>query len=335
MLKKNSNQITIKDRYSYEDFNQIKLGGFSLQLPSETLTIISKIAEQVGADSYIKVPVFVKKEYDYNNNHKGYKNKHRKKKKNREIINDDEWNIIRDFKSTKIVKKEGVESIIDSIRKNLNKMTDATYDTQKKEIFDIISEHVDSENNEILMKIGKQIFDIASNNKFYSKMYSTFCKELINNYTFMNNIIQEKSKEFLELFNEIEYCDPQKDYDKFCDINKKNDNRRSLCLFYVNLTYYDVLTVDYIVTLTNMLMTLMEEHMEQENKKNQIEEIIENIYILIKDGYDILIKTDHWDSLFQKIETISGLKPKDKTSLSNKTIFKCMDIVDFVEDQDE
>lgn len=334
MLKKNINQISIKDRYSYEDFNQIKLNGFSLQLPEETLSIISKIAEQVGAASYIKVPIFEKKEY--NNNHNGYKNnKHRKKKKNREIISDDEWNIIRDFKSTKMVKKEGVESIIDSIRKNLNKMTDATYDSQKKEIFDIISEYVDSENNDILLKIGKQIFDIASNNKFYSKMYSTFCKDLINTYTFMKNIIEEKSNEFLKLFHEIEYCDPQEDYDKFCDINKKNDNRRSLCLFYVNLTNHNVLSVNYLIKLTNMLITLMEQHMEQENKKNQIEEIVENIYILVKDGFDILIKTEYWDTLFKKIEVISELKPKDKTSLSNKTIFKCMDIVDFVEDQDE
>lgn len=334
MLKKNINQITIKERYSYEDFNQIKLNGFSLKLPEETLSIISKIAEQVGAASYIKVPIFEKKEY--NNNHKGYKNnKHRKKKKNREIISDDEWNIIRDFKSTKMVKKEGVESIIDSIRKNLNKMTDTTYDSQKKEIFDIISEHVDTENNDILLKIGKQIFDIASNNKFYSKMYSTFCKELIDTYTFMGNIIEEKSKEFLELFHEIEYCDPQEDYDRFCDINKKNDNRRSLCLFYVNLTHHNVLSVDYLIKLTNMLITLMEQHMEQENKKNQIEEIVENIYILVKDGFDVLIKTEYWDTLFEKIEVISGLKPKDKTSLSNKTIFKCMDIVDFVEDQEE
>ena len=36
MLKKNINQITIKDRYSYEDFDQIKLNGFSLQLPEES-----------------------------------------------------------------------------------------------------------------------------------------------------------------------------------------------------------------------------------------------------------------------------------------------------------
>lgn len=333
MLKKNISQITIKDRYSYEDFEQIKLNGFSLQLPQETITIISKIAEQVGAASYIKAPVFEKKNYDYNN--KGYKNKHRKKKKQREIINDEEWNIIRDFKSTKMVKKEGVESIIDSIRKNLNKMTDTTYDTQKKEIFNIISEHVDSQNNEILMKIGKQIFDIASNNKFYSKMYSTFCKELIDTYTFMGNIIEEKSEEFLKLFDEIDYCDPQEDYDKFCDINKKNDNRRSLCLFYVNLTHHNVLSISYLVKLTNMLIDLMEKYMDEENKKNQIEEIIENIYILIKDGFEVLIKTEYWDSLFEKVEAISGLKPKDKVSLSNKTIFKCMDIVDFVEDQEE
>ena len=79
---------------------------------------------------------------------------------------------------------------------------------------------------------------------------------------------------------------------------------------------------------------MTENYMEKENKKNELEEISENIYIIIKEGYELLFKTDNWDEIYENVEKISQLKPKDKKSLSNKTIFKFMDIVDFVEDQD-
>ena len=150
----------------------------------------------------------------------------------------------------------------------------------------------------------------------------------------MNEIIYENSKDFLKLFDEIEYCDPNKDYDKFCDINKKNDHRRSLSSFYVNLTCEEILKEKYLVDLLESLIKMTENYMEEENKKNELEEISENIYIIIKEGYELLFKTDNWDEIYENVEKISQLKPKDKKSLSNKTIFKFMDIVDFVEDQD-
>jgi hypothetical protein len=231
-----------------------------------------------------------------------------------------------------MVKKEGVDSIIDSIRKHLNKMTDLTYDKQKEEIFQLVNEY--SNNKEVTQRIAKQIFDIASNNKFYSKMYSKFCKDLVLTYSFMSDIIYENSKDFLKLFSEIEYCDPNEDYDKFCDINKKNDHRRSLSSFYVNLTCEEILKEEYLVDLLESLIKMTENYMEKEDKKNELEEISENIYIIIKEGYELLFKTDNWDEIYENIEKISQLKPKDKKSLSNKTIFKFMDIVDFVEDED-
>jgi len=330
-MLRNITQINIKERYSYDDFETIKLSGFNYVLPEETLKMISTISEEVGAPSYIKVPVFDKKTGEHKM--KNYKqNKNRYKKRKKEVINDEEWNIIRDFQSTKMVKKEGVDSIIDSIRKHLNKMTDLTYDKQKEEIFQLVNEY--SNNKEVTQRIAKQIFDIASNNKFYSKMYSKFCKDLVLTYSFMSDIIYENSKDFLKLFSEIEYCDPNEDYDKFCDINKKNDHRRSLSSFYVNLTCEEILKEEYLVDLLESLIKMTENYMEKENKKNELEEISENIYIIIKEGYELLFKTDNWDEIYENVEKISQLKPKDKKSLSNKTIFKFMDIVDFVEDQD-
>ena len=39
----------------------------------------------------------------------------------------------------------------------------------------------------------------------------------------------------MSLFETIEYCDPKKNYDKFCDINKANEKRKAMSLFIVNL----------------------------------------------------------------------------------------------------
>ena len=49
-------------KYTLENFSNILFNGFEIKLPDETLNIISDIAQHVGSPSYIKTPVFHKRE---------------------------------------------------------------------------------------------------------------------------------------------------------------------------------------------------------------------------------------------------------------------------------
>ena len=49
-------------RYNLTDFHNITFNGFDIKLPEESLSIISEIAQQVGSPTYIRTPIFAKKE---------------------------------------------------------------------------------------------------------------------------------------------------------------------------------------------------------------------------------------------------------------------------------
>lgn len=49
-------------QYDMNDYEEIMNAGFICNLTQDTLDIISKLSEQVGAPTYIKTPIFLKKE---------------------------------------------------------------------------------------------------------------------------------------------------------------------------------------------------------------------------------------------------------------------------------
>ena len=66
-----------------------------------------------------------------------------------------------------------------------------------------------------------------------------------------------------------------------------------------------------------------------EGNKDQIDEISENIFIIMDKGYDMLKKTwENFDNVNSYLLSITNMKKRDYPSLTNKTIFKFMDLKD-------
>ena len=107
---------------------------------------------------------------------------------------------------------------------------------------------------EEIQLVGISIFEIASNNRFYSKLYADLYGQLIHKYEFMNTIVEENFNKFLELFKNIEYVDSTKDYTKFCKINKDNEMRKALGAFFVNLTHNNIISYEKLFGLTYYLL---------------------------------------------------------------------------------
>lgn len=307
--------------YTRLDYDRIKHEGFNFALPQDTINTIKKIAANVGAPEYIKTPHFEKRT-------------HKMRPPPKEIT-DSEWDNLRSFKATIIEKKKGVESSIDKVRKHLNKITDKTYENMKSQIIEEL-ELIMKETNEHpelvveLNKIGDAMFDIASGNSFYSIMYATLYKELMSKYNFLENIFNEKISSDISIFKDFTYCDPNKDYDTFCKNNKANEKRRSLALFYVNLMLQDIVSKDKIKTMLQELQSSLIDYIKKDNNTNIVEEMSEVIYILVINGalkLKNLKDKDDWASILTKITYISSLKAKSQPSISNKTIFKHMDML--------
>ena len=334
---------TMRHTYTLEKINEILYQGFEYKLPDETLAIISQISSEVGSPDYIKTPVFQKRENPMKVEPSSYVkvsswgggggNKKRRGKAN-EIVNDDDWEQLRTFQATKIEEKTGIDTQIDNIRVNLNKMSDKNYMDMRNKIIDIIDNLIlENITDEDMVRVSSIIFDIASTNRFYSKMYADLYCDLSTKYDTMKNTFENNFKKFVDLFNIIEYVDPKVNYDKFCEINKSNEKRKALASFYLNLMINGIIDRSQIMLITRNLLDQIYRYISIDDKKNEVDELIETIAILYKkDIYDDDEGDDYEQidglTINEVIEKIAKSKVKDYKSLTNKALFKFMDLID-------
>jgi len=313
-------------KYTLQDFTNIMFEGFKCTLPEETIQIISSLAQEVGSPTYIKTPVFDKREPASSTS----VNKKRKGNKGMEVVGEEDWSSIRSFQPTVIEQKVGVDAQFDKIRLVLNKISDANYVEQKNNICDIMDELIaNGILEEDMTRVGNAIFVIASNNRFYSKLYADLYTDLINQYPIMLTIFENNFSSFITVFNTISYVDAEVNYDLFCKNNKDNEARKSLSMFFVNLMKNGIIAEDRIITITHNLMTQVMEFIVQDNKKNEVDELSENIALLHnKKILGTSASTAANQYIVNNIDMLSKSKVKTYKSLSNKAIFKFMDIVE-------
>ena len=149
----------------------------------------------------------------------------------------------------------------------------------------------------------------------------------------MKFTFESKLTEFTALFNTIEYVDAKVNYDKFCEINKTNEKRKSLAAFYLNLMHNGIIPQKTIMLITRSLLAQVYVFISEEDKKNEVDELTETIAILYKkelyegdDGDDYLPIEGF--TISEVVEKIANSKVKDYKSLTNKTLFKFMDLID-------
>ena len=178
-------------RYSLENITNILFNGFDYKLPEETLNIISDIALQVGSPDYVKTPVFQKRENPMkvepsNKETIITSSKRNRKGKANEVTNDEDWNNIRataQASSAASEEKSAFDLEIENIRLQLNKLTDKNYNDILNRIFDSINKLIENNtSSEEMSKLSTIIFELATNNRFYSKIYADLYSELITKY---------------------------------------------------------------------------------------------------------------------------------------------------------
>jgi len=322
-------------KYSLQQIKDISFSGFEFIIPEDTADLINTLCKKVGSNG-LKTTIFSKlaQPASYNltqqvapirNNNS---NKKRRGNKGMETSND-EWESILTFQTTKIEQKSGIDADIDQIRLLMNKLTDKTFldikDKINEKIDKIFSEDISEEN---IMKLGNMLYDLSSSNKFYSKIYAELFTELVSNYEWLKSLFYDKYETLFEQYSTVQYVDPDKDYDMFCDINKQNEKRRAVTAFYKNVAINGLIAKDGITSILIQLLKLVLDLIDTSNKKNEVDELTENIAILfdtdvIDESYLV-----NEDNILGTIAKLAKSKTTDYKSLSNKAIFKFMDLVD-------
>jgi len=290
-------------------------------LSQKIIDIINNLASLVGAPSYQKTPVF-----------KHSRNRNRPQRQ-RQVISTADWAEIRNFKTTALTKREdGVDKDIDELRGLLNKLTSKNYDEMEKSIMKSLTTIIDKNCEEDdLEKIGKAIFEIGSINKFWSALYAKLYKTILGTFPTMNDIYKKNFSNFLLLFDNIRYVSAEEDYDEFCKVNKENEKRRSVGSFFVHLMNNDVINEEAIFNLIKQLTETMLNFMDMEGKKEEVSEFSENIVILITGGktrFESSVANGNfgWKECVAFITDMTTKKVSNHPSLSNKVVFKFMDL---------
>ncbi len=309
-------------QYTLSDFKNKEDSGNIPELESLVIEKINKLASRVGAPTYQKTPVF--KRYTYS-----------KKKKVNENISSDDWQTIRNFKTTTLDKNmEGLEAQMDQIRSYLNKLTNDNYKEISNEIKLVIKDIVDQDNENYLSKIGVSIFEIGSANRFLSKVYVKLYKELIDTYPIMKNVCTSNFNSFQSLFETFDYCDASEDYDKFCDITKQNEKRKALSKFLMVCVEYSIIELESMEKIMLDFLGKINNYINEDDKENAVDEIVANLAIMILSSVSVFKKMKSHSKIFKDIEILSGLNVKKYPGLSNKTLFKFLDIVEELEEED-
>jgi hypothetical protein len=304
-------------QYDMQFINLLREKGDIPELSMDVIQVINDLAKKVGAPTYNKTPVFKKR------------NRQPRKKDN--MITKQDWENIRNFKLTKLDKnEEGFECIIDDIRSNLNKLTKENFDEINDTIKKIIRKQINKEDNtdENLNEIAKCIFEIGSLNTFWSSLYAKLYKNLIDEYSSMKETCLVNFNKFMTVFEtkdeeEEEKLNINMNYNLLCENNKKNEHRKGRSSFFVNLMIHDIINMDVMYDFLFKLFEKIKD-IDIQNK----EEFFENISIIVLAGKDKFEEQEEkWETVVKEITNIS-----ESDDITKKMKFKCLDVLDEIED---
>jgi hypothetical protein len=160
---------------------------------------------------------------------------------------------------------------LELLRSNLNKLTDSNFKEIKHDIFSSVHKTLSQHQKETAKNISKELFEIASNNRFYSKLYASLFAEFMDNYSIIHDHFQDQFSAFKCIFQKnqknefqekssIENQEKQESsYDELCRITKINEQRKALTCFFMNLMELGKIPVSSIAELLrNMFLELVE-----------------------------------------------------------------------------
>lgn len=307
-------------KYTLDDYNKIVENYQINELSKTTIKIVNDLARKVGAPNYSKTPIFKKKQ-----------------RPQKYHINKEDWEQIRNFKTTQLKKnQDGIEAKMDLLRINLNKLTKKNYDIISNEIFNFINNIIDKEKDSektynTLLEIGHSIFEIGCLNVFWSNLYAELFRDLIKQFKIMEKICHENLEKFIKIFDKIECVKlSNNNYNDFCKCNKKNEGRKGMSSFFVNLMMKGIISKEYIYNVIGNLLDKINSNTD-DDFININEEIIENISImLIKGKEELKDNKKDWEGVIRTIEFYS--EQNNDSGVSKKFQFKCLDIIDELEE---
>lgn len=246
----------------------------------------------------------------------------------------DNWKKKEEFKATSIIKKVGYDILIGELKKFLNKLTSANYDVYIENVVETVSSIVtfdfDGDNNRdtALEQVVNVILQVACSNKYYSMLYAKLYTRLFEVHSYFTEENPRIYDNFITALHAIETVDPNVDYDRFCVVNKKNDERRALMLFIINSYKIGSYTLTQLSNVVLEIDGMIHTHILDSKYIEYTNELTEIMNVFVTNMVTNIKGDESWCFVKDRIVQYSQYKTKDYPGMSSRTIFKYMDMVD-------
>ncbi len=261
-----------------------------------------------------------------NNDH----NYNKKRKQNGYYKRSSEVVIDPNYKVTVLVKREGFDKICSQIKLCINKITSGNYSRLIIGLYEkmddiLVVSNIEEEKEKIAIILVSELPAVA----FQSEINARIFMDLIKKYPFLENMVDMFIKEYDEIITNISKTSVNTDdYEAFCNNNKRNDLRKAMGSFMINIMRNSVLTKSFVINILKYFQDMLFKNIDEEGRENIVEELTENLYILLINGkLDLSLEKD-WDSIVKKIVDITKLVVKEHPSFTSRAKFKSMDIID-------
>jgi hypothetical protein len=309
--------------YSYDCFEEIKRGGFEFTLPLTVIEILKQLHKPFNINTELVKqisfePVISGTESSLPNSQLNNKNMLMRSMNDIGKNSNNKYHSLYGGGGGGGGPKSEPDNYIQTIRLLLNKISDKTYMDCVTKIINIIEKR----NPDEMPALYINMFEVILHNSFYSKLYAdVYSLCITTNKLFLDDGFIGQYNKYIESFNDIVYVDPNTDYDNYCVNNSKNEVRKSFGKFMLNLNKNNIIDTLYIHNTLDILILKIKELIILENNTSIVDEMVENIFII----YDknTIINNKYKSIMIE----FSKYKSKQFPSLSNKSIFKIMDLI--------
>lgn len=245
---------------------------------------------------------------------------------------DHEW--VKQRLATTEKNREGIERHILAVRSYLNKLTDKTYNEMILNIEEEIShiKKLDSTDTEHMSKVASHIFEIASMNKFYSQVYARLYKEIIQTHPVFASILIKKHSDFVEGCKNTNYINPDVNYDGFCKYNLEVERKQATACFIAYLMNMELLEPRSVVMLLDKIIDHIYSVLKEKECRRVVEDMVEMLFAMFSVcNLEMLVSVENYEKdVKDRVKEMCEMKPKSFDGLTNKTLFRCMDILDLI-----
>ncbi len=240
---------------------------------------------------------------------------------------EDEWKRPT-FKATVFAELDNTQVLINEIRTELNKINATNFEAKIPvfiekitQILDLVDFGDDVQLTDKMSAIFNTFFGVCISNKLFAKIYASVLVEIHAKFDF-GDLIKESIDQYLLSMQNIVDIDSNVDYDGFCELTTKNNNRKNITNLFCEIAKtgkMDLISTSVVQTIVGDLVAHVNTVVESADKQKEVEEITENLVIVFS----------HFGEDFK-----AGFKPQfeslvaqKKPGMSSRTKFKYMDLI--------